>query len=515
MDMARRHFVAARGMVGRERDEMTVTTATARVVHNGNDTTVQFAVPFRFLENSHVAVFLRGAAGAQVAWAEGTQYSLSGAGVPAGGTLTVVTAPTDYTPAAGEKLVIIRNVPNTQESDYVENDPFPAETLEDDLDKRSMIDQQQVERLDRTFTIPEADLYAGSFELPIDTERAGRFLAFDLDGGPIVAAGTTASLGPVSAFGETLLDDADAATARATLGAASDAEVAKLAGDNTLIGDNTSAGDTLLNGPLALGPGSERTIAAGAITPTGNYHTVDTEADMATDDLTDIATTNIPDRGVLVLRAAVGTRTVIVRHTASGAGKIVLDNGTDYALDDSAKSITLQRRGDHWEELGRSAPRASVIETRSAQATTSGTEKEFLDIPSDAVRLDISFTEIGSTAAALHQIQLGTATSYETTGYVGAVWTIGSGVSWSGGILLERGAAAGGRYSGVVTIQRQELTSDDWAISGNSYAGDVNIASLSGYKTLAGALTRLKLITSAGTLTNGSVGLTITRGVSA
>ena len=59
---------------------MTVTTSTARVVHNGNGTTIQFAVPFRFLENGHVAVFLRDAAGGQVQWIENTQYTLTGAG---------------------------------------------------------------------------------------------------------------------------------------------------------------------------------------------------------------------------------------------------------------------------------------------------------------------------------------------------------------------------------------------------------------------------------------------------
>ena len=42
---------------------MTVETDINRVVHNGDGVTTQFAVPYRFLENSHVAVFLRDAAG--------------------------------------------------------------------------------------------------------------------------------------------------------------------------------------------------------------------------------------------------------------------------------------------------------------------------------------------------------------------------------------------------------------------------------------------------------------------
>ena len=197
---------------------MTVTTSAARVVHNGNGTTIEFAVPFRFLENSHVAVFLRDASGGQTRWAENTQYTLAGADEATGGTLTVLTAPTDYTPASGETLVAVRAVPITQETDYVENDPFPAESHERALDKLTMVNQEQTERLDRTFTIPETDSAAGDFVLPGDTVRANRFLAFDALGNPTVAVGTSGNLNPVSAFMDSLLSAADAASARTQLG---------------------------------------------------------------------------------------------------------------------------------------------------------------------------------------------------------------------------------------------------------------------------------------------------------
>ena len=198
---------------------MTVTTSAARVVHNGNGTTIEFAVPFRFLENSHVAVFLRNASGAQTQWMENTQYTLAGADEPGGGTLTVITTPTDHTPANGEKLVALRAVPITQETDYVENDPFPAETHERALDKLTMVNQEQTERLNRTFTIPETDTQAGDFVLPGDVARANTFLAFDALGNPTVAAGTSGNLNPVSAFMDSLLTAANAASARTQLGA--------------------------------------------------------------------------------------------------------------------------------------------------------------------------------------------------------------------------------------------------------------------------------------------------------
>ena len=197
---------------------MTVTTATARVVYNGNGSTTAFAVPFRFLENSHVAVFLRDAAGAQTQWVENTQYSLAGADLAAGGTLTVLTSPTDYTPASGEKLVIVRAVPITQETDYVENDPFPAETHERALDKLTMVNQEQTERLDRTITIPETDTAAGSFVLPGDTARANMFMGFDALGNITVLVGTDANISASNYVATSLLNAANAPAFRTGLG---------------------------------------------------------------------------------------------------------------------------------------------------------------------------------------------------------------------------------------------------------------------------------------------------------
>jgi hypothetical protein len=58
-------------------------------------------------------------------------------------------------PASGETLVIVRNVPNTQETDYIENDPFPASSHEDALDKLTMEVQRLDEKFGRTPVIKE------------------------------------------------------------------------------------------------------------------------------------------------------------------------------------------------------------------------------------------------------------------------------------------------------------------------------------------------------------------------
>lgn len=119
---------------------MAVTSETTQVQYNGDDSTTEFAVPFYFLADGDIAVYLDGTLQTIT-----THYTVAGAGITSGGTVTMVTAP-----ATGEKLTIIRDVALTQSVDYVENDTFPAETHEQALDRLTMISQQLSETQTRT-----------------------------------------------------------------------------------------------------------------------------------------------------------------------------------------------------------------------------------------------------------------------------------------------------------------------------------------------------------------------------
>lgn len=128
---------------------MTVTSDTKRVQYSGDNNSTAFSVPFYFLEKGHLRVILTSAAGADTVQTITTDYTVSGEGDTSGGTVTM-----NIAPAAGEKLTIIRDVPLTQEVDYVENDPFPADTHERALDKLTMIVQQFDEEIERTLKAP-------------------------------------------------------------------------------------------------------------------------------------------------------------------------------------------------------------------------------------------------------------------------------------------------------------------------------------------------------------------------
>lgn len=144
---------------------MTVASETARQSYAGNGSTTQFSVPFYFIDNSHVKAILRDANGDETVWVESTDYTLTGAGVMAGGTLTATTAP-----ATGETLVILRNIPLKQETDFVTNDNFPAETNEQAIDKLTMISQMLDERLERALLLKPT---FGTTETPASATAAG------------------------------------------------------------------------------------------------------------------------------------------------------------------------------------------------------------------------------------------------------------------------------------------------------------------------------------------------------
>ena len=96
---------------------------------------------------------------------------------------------------------------------------------------------------------------------------------------------------------------------------------------------------------------TELTINSGSVTPTQANHNVDNEADAASDDLTNIVTTNIIDSGLLMIRPNNAARTVVVKDVAGGAGQIHTLSGADVTLDDTFRVMLLQRRGADWYEI--------------------------------------------------------------------------------------------------------------------------------------------------------------------
>jgi len=196
---------------------MTLTSTITRVQYDGDDATVAFPVTFVFWSNSDLRVVLTDADGIETDWVYGTQYTLSG-GSGATGTLTVSTVPTDYTPALGETLTILSNLPLTQPTALPLGGPFPSVSVEQQMSQIVRMVQQLSERLGRTLKTSVSE--SAIDDLPAVAARASMLLGFDADGAPVATdpAGVASTGNIVSTFMATVLVAASAAIARTSLG---------------------------------------------------------------------------------------------------------------------------------------------------------------------------------------------------------------------------------------------------------------------------------------------------------
>lgn len=232
---------------------MTISTTTSRISYSGNGVTTVFAFPYRFLENADLTVVLVSSAGVETTKMLTTDYTVTGADEDAGGTVTMLVAP-----ASGERLVILREMDLTQETDYISGDPFPAESHERALDRLTMISQQIQEQVDRSLTIPLDDAGFSGQLPPIVASRYLRTNAAGdgLDLVDIVTPGTLV----VSPYIETLLDAADEVEARTILNAQEDG-VSALSGDVTASGLTMSTDRALLRTTAGAGAVEEKSAA--------------------------------------------------------------------------------------------------------------------------------------------------------------------------------------------------------------------------------------------------------------
>lgn len=80
------------------------------------------------------------------------------------------------------------------------------------------------------------------------------------------------------------------------------------------------------------------TISSGSITPTQNWHTVDTESSAAADNLDTILATNCTDGFILYLRQYNSARYVTIKHNT---GNIACPGGVDIVITDTTQVVTL------------------------------------------------------------------------------------------------------------------------------------------------------------------------------
>ena len=156
---------------------MTVSSSTNRASYSGNGSLTTFAYGFKIFDQGDLTVILRAANGTETVQTITTHYTVTGVGSASGGNVVFGSAP-----ASGVTVVILREMDLDQGLDLVPNDPFPAQSLENSLDKLTFMVQQHKEELGRTIKASRTNVITGAEFTISASDRANKVFAFDSSG---------------------------------------------------------------------------------------------------------------------------------------------------------------------------------------------------------------------------------------------------------------------------------------------------------------------------------------------
>ena len=182
---------------------MTVSSTTTKRSASGDGSNDTFSYNFKIFDDDDITVIIRtDSTGAETTKTKTTHYTVTGVGSASGGNVVFTSG---NIPASGETVVLLRTTARTQLTDYVANDPFPAATHEDALDKLTFIVQELEEEIGRAIKVSKTNIIATSEFTTSAADRANKLLSFDGSGDLTVTTGkvdtVTASVSAVSAGG--------------------------------------------------------------------------------------------------------------------------------------------------------------------------------------------------------------------------------------------------------------------------------------------------------------------------
>ena len=129
---------------------MSLAVETTKCVYVGSGSTGPFPYNFKIFSATDLSVTKYDLSGTAISLTYATHYTVSGVGVTGGGNVTLLTALT-----TGYKLVIKRNMGYLQSTNFTANNKFSAATMNNALDKITMLSQQLHELGNRAYQLPE------------------------------------------------------------------------------------------------------------------------------------------------------------------------------------------------------------------------------------------------------------------------------------------------------------------------------------------------------------------------
>ena len=413
---------------------MTVSTTTNRVSYAGNGVTTAFSFPYPYLAKADlVALLVNDTTGASTTQALTTDYTLTSPD-PAGGTLTMLAAP-----ATGYTLVIYRDPAITQTTDWTDGDNLPAASIENAMDRQTMIALRLRDLVDRSFRLADSD--TSGISLEIGGLEADDVIAVNSAGTGIegLALGSVALAVPADGSVTTAKLDVDVFSGLTT--------VTALAADHVVIADASDTG----NAKKALV--SDIVTLAQATMPILNV----------AGDIIYATADNTP------ARLPIGTANQQLRTNAGATAP-------------------------EW-----FTPSSGVTQG-TAIATTSGTAHGFTSLPAGTKRIVLSFAGISTGGSSDFIVQIGDSGGYENTGYSSQACDGGTPSTSTAGFIQSDTPAAARSYHGSVILTLVDAATNTWAAHGCLVAdtGAAVAFYSAGSKALSATLDRVQLTTVSG-----------------
>jgi hypothetical protein len=158
---------------------MTISSTTVRNSYSGDNSTTTFSYTFKIFADSDIQVIIRSTDGTETIKTITTHYTVTGAGASGGGSVIFTSG---NIPTSTQTVVLRRNIPQTQAIDYIANDPFPAESHEEGLDRATMAIQQLQEEVTRSLKLSKTNTMTSTEFTVGASARANKILAFDANG---------------------------------------------------------------------------------------------------------------------------------------------------------------------------------------------------------------------------------------------------------------------------------------------------------------------------------------------
>ena len=181
-----------------------VTDITPRIQYVASASQTAFDYPFPIFEEADLKVYKNGTLLTLT-----THYTVTGETEEDGGTVTLVTGA-----ASGDIITIYRDIAIERTSDFQQNGPLASSTINDQLDRLTLVSQQLESQLKRAIRVSYIDESTDAdLELPDADSRASKYLGFDASGNPELYTSVGSTVLSQSVIGTYLYPRTDAEVA--------------------------------------------------------------------------------------------------------------------------------------------------------------------------------------------------------------------------------------------------------------------------------------------------------------